>query len=313
MAKKKTPPVPSELAEFIKGGDTTFHCHDGDWDLMVQSREDSDFKDELPPRSTMIAENGSGDCLFLKSSSAGKIDSKVFVYWHEEERSEAFAKSIKELVAASAKNKATAAKAPKPAKTTAPKASISDVEKQLKAKKGHERWAVLRELHKSEYGLDALPLLRRTLAEDDASMVIHSAECIAKLGPEAATCPVGEARQRIAESGTEEGGLFSQLKLRGAKVWSYSGYANAYTSCLDALVKLEYEPDYLVDYVQTHIGLGTDALLDSLAALSSVGTGEARDLAKRAVTFWTPEMNASEKKKSTAILASFGKSKKGKK
>jgi hypothetical protein len=36
-------------------------------------------------------------------------------------------------------------------------------------------------------------------------------------------------------------------------------------------------------------------------------------LAKRAVTFWTPELNASEKKKATAILASFGKSKKAKK
>jgi hypothetical protein len=164
-----------------------------------------------------------------------------------------------------------------------------------------------------DYGLEALPLLRRTLAEDDASMVIHSAECIAKLGPEAATCPAGEADQPIAESGCEKGDLFDQLRLRGAKIWSYSGYANAYASCLDALVKLEYEPDFLVEHVQMHIGLGTDALIDSLEALSSIGTSEARDLAKRAVTFYTPEFNASEKKKATAILASFGKSKKAKK
>ena len=124
MAKKQ-PQLPPELTAFIKQDETTFHCDDGDWDLKIESRDDSDFKDELPPRSTMIAENGCGDCLFLKSSAAGKIDSKVFVYWHEEERSEMFAKSIKELIATSAKNKAAAAKAPKPAKAPASKASLA--------------------------------------------------------------------------------------------------------------------------------------------------------------------------------------------
>ena len=97
MAKKQ-PQIPPELTAFIKQGETTFHADDGDWDLKIESRDDSDFKDELPPRSTVIAENGCGDCLFLKTSAAGKIDSKVYVYWHEEERSEMFAKSIKELI-----------------------------------------------------------------------------------------------------------------------------------------------------------------------------------------------------------------------
>ena len=133
MAKKQ-PQLPPELSTFIKQDETTFHCDDGDWDLKIESRDDSDFKDELPPRSTVIAENGCGDCLFLKSSAAGKIDSKVFVYWHEEERAEMFAKSIKELIATSAKNKAAAAKAPKTAKAPASKASIADVEKAHKDK-----------------------------------------------------------------------------------------------------------------------------------------------------------------------------------
>src|SRR5215212_4651900 len=135
MAKTK-PQVPPELTTFIKQDETTFHADDGDWELKIESRDKSDFKDELPPRSTAIAENGSGDCLFLKSSAAGKIDSKVFVYWHEEERSELFAKSIKELIANSDKNKAAAAKAPRAAKATASKMSVADVEKALKQKKG---------------------------------------------------------------------------------------------------------------------------------------------------------------------------------
>src|SRR6185369_14168772 len=134
MAKKQLQ-IPPELTAFIKQDETTFQADDGDWDLKIESRDDSDFKDELPPRSTVIAENGCGDCLFLKMSAAGKIDSKVFVYWHEEERSEMFAKSIKELIATSTKNKAASAKPPKPEKAPASKASLKDVEKALKTKK----------------------------------------------------------------------------------------------------------------------------------------------------------------------------------
>ena len=84
MAKIQ-PQLPPELTAFIKQDETTLHCDDGDWELKIESRDDSDFKDELPARSSMIAENGCGDCLFLKSSAAGKIESRVFVYWHEED------------------------------------------------------------------------------------------------------------------------------------------------------------------------------------------------------------------------------------
>jgi hypothetical protein len=309
MAKKK-PQVPADLDAFIQKGNTTFHAEDGDWDLKIANRDDSGFKSELPARSIVIAENGSGDCLFLKTSAAGKADSKVFVYWHEEERSELFAKSIKELIATSAKNKGAAAKEPKPAKAAAKKASLDDVEKALKTKKGHERWAVLRNLRLTEYGIEALPMLRRALGENDASMVIEAAKCIAKLGPEAATCPAGEARQPVAEGDPDQADLFDQLKMRGAKIWSYSGCANAYSDCLDALVKLEYDEDDLVEYVQLNVG-HQHSLEESLEALSSVGTSEARDLAKRAVAFWADEMNMSETKKAKALLASFGS--KGKK
>jgi hypothetical protein len=310
MAKKK-PAVPVELTAFIKKDETTFHCDDGDWELQIQSRDDSDFKDELPPRATVIAENGCGDCLFLKTSAAGKTDARVFVYWHEEERDEVFAKTLKELIATSNKNKAAAAKKPKaPTKATAPSMSLAEFEKRLSKLKGHERWALLREFHKGDFGLEALPLLRRLLAEDDASMVIHAAECIAKLGPEAATCEAGEASRPIAEANVDSGDLFDQLMHRGAQVWSYSGYANAYSACLDALVKLEHEPEFLCEYVQMHIGLGTDALIDSLEALQKVGTPEARDLAERAAAFWMPELNMSETKKVKALLASSGSKKK---
>ena len=163
-------------------------------------RRHPDFKDELPPRSTIIAENGCGDCLFLKTSAAGKTDAKVFVYWHEEERDEVFAKTLKELIATSAKNKAAAAKKPKACNAPAGKASLQDLRKPSRhQRRGTSGSGCLRDFHKSEFGLEALPMLRRALAEDDVSMVIHAAECIAMLGPEAATCPAGEASQPVAE------------------------------------------------------------------------------------------------------------------
>jgi hypothetical protein len=310
---KKTPQLPADLTAFINKDETAFLCDDGDWDLKIANRDDSDFKDELPARSIVVAENGCGDCLFLKASAAGKIDARVFVYWHEEERDEVFAKSIKEIVAKSNKNKAAAAKKPKAAKAAAPSMSVEVFEKRLSKLKGHERWALIREFQKGDFGLEALPLLRRLLAEDDASMVIHAAECITKLGPEAATSDVGEKSLPIAEPHVDHGDLFDQLRHRGAQVWSYSGYANAYSACLDALVNLGYEPDFLCEFVQTHIGLSSDALIDSLKALQSAGTTESRDLAKRAAAFWMPELNMSETKKVKAILASFGAKPKKKK
>jgi hypothetical protein len=308
MAKKK-PQLPPELTTFIANGETAFHGNDGDWDLRIERGESSAFKDELPPRSTMIAENGCGDCLFLKTSADGKSDAKVYVYWHEEERDEVFAKSVKELIAQSAKSKQADEK-PKATRASKGKASLQKFEQALDSSNSSKRAAAVQDLKKSEFGLEALPLLRKALADDDVSTVVAAAECIAMLGPEAATCPAGEASELIAKPHADHDDLFGQLRARGAQVWSYSGYANAYSACLDALVKLEYDPDFLCEFVQMHIGLGSDDLLDSLEALRTVGTPEARDLAKRAAGFWMPELNLSEAKKVKALLGSFGTKKK---
>jgi hypothetical protein len=307
MAKKK-PQLPPELDAFVKNDETTFHCDDGDWELRIVARESSDFKDELPPRSTVIAENGCGDCLFLKSSAAGKVDGKVYVYWHEEERDEVFAKSLKELIAQSTRKQAP--EKPKASPAPKSKATLQTLEQALASSNSSKRAKAVQELKKSEFGIEALPLLRKALADNDVSTVIAAAECIAMLGPAAATSPAGQASELVARLDPDHDDLFAQLTSRGAQIWSYSGYANAYGACLDALVKLKYDPDFLCEFVQTHIGLSSDALMDSLEALRAVGTPDARDLAKRAAAFWMPELNMSQAKKVKALLASFGTKKK---
>ena len=301
--KAKKPALPKDLSEFIDNGRVTFHCLDGDWDLRIESREDSEIGDELPPRSTVIAENGSGDFLFLKTSTAGKFDPKVYVYWHEEDRHEAFAKRLKDLMADAVPKTAATGKKPSVAKKGS---SVAQLQAALASPKGSVRTEAIRAFAKTDFDVDALPVLRRALDEDDVEVAITSAECIAKLGPAAASAPAADSSAEFHHVD-----LVDQLMQVGGKIWSYSGYANCYSACLEALVKLEVDEDDLVEHVHNFIGLSSpDDLLASLEALQAVGTRDAVDLLKRAAAFWLPELNMAQAKKVKAIVESAGRSKK---
>lgn|SRR5690349_16129891 len=157
----------------------------------------------------------------------------------------------------------------------------------LSSEKALKREEALARLQNTDFGLEALPLLRRALEDDYVGVVIKAAECIAKLGPDALSCPAG---QNNVKAGWGE--LDSQLAVAGGKVWSYSGYANCYSACLEALLKLNVDDEWVVEYVHQHIGLGSpDDLLHSLNALKTIGTPKAMGLFKRAVAFWLPELN----------------------
>jgi hypothetical protein len=299
--KAKKLSLPKELSKFIDDGRATFHCPDGDWDLRIESREESEIGDELPPRSTVIAENGSGDFLFIKASPAGKFDPKVYVYWHEENGHEAFAKQLKDLmVDAAPKFPATGKKTAGPKKTP----STAQLQAALASPKDSVRTNGIRAFAKTDFDVDAIPLLRRALADNDVEVAITAANCIAKLGPAAAESAGAESSPVFNHVDLEE-----QLILAGGKIWPYSGYANCYSACLEALVKLELDEDFIVEFVHTHIGLSNpDDLLASLNALKTIGTRDAIDLLKRAAVFWMPELNMAQSKKVKAIVDSIGRS-----
>jgi len=183
---------------------------------------------------------------------------------------------------------------------------LKDIQAALKSKAPTALKDIMRRLRESDFGVEALPVFRKALASDDVDLVISAAECIGKLGPEAMDSP-------DAQSGKEYGytSLDAQLMQVGGKIWSYSGYANCYSACLDALMKLEVDEEFLVEHVQTHIGLAMpDDLLASLEALNAIGSSEAIGLLKRAATFWLPELNLAQAKKVKALVATAGKSKK---
>lgn len=294
--KLKKLKLPPELESFIEAGNTTLSCEDGDWDLHIVPREESPFRNELPSRSIMIAENGCGDCLFLKTSPGRKVGHKVFVFWHEEDRCEGFANHVKELTTPFDRSAGTAESSGQ-----VPTMLVSELEAALNSSDLKIRDDAMRQFAKTAFGIDALPVLRKALDDDWVEVVLTAAECIGKLGPQAAACPAGQA-----ETGSEGVKLEWQLMLVGSKVWSYSMYANCYSTCLNALVKLEVDSDGLVEFVQGHIGLGPDDLIDSLNALKAVGSPEALSILKRAAAFWLPELNMKYAKQVQKILETAG-------
>ena len=270
--------VPKELEDFIQAGEGSFHGEDGDWDLAIIPAEKSEFSQVLPKGALMIAENGSGDCLFLKGGPSGKTGEKVFVFWHEEQRSEVFAPTLRRLIEASSERK----------EVKVPPASQGKKVKELESASGNPRRLSekLKGIKAGSVGVEALPLLRRALMGDDVEVAIEAAECIGKLGA---------AAREAADGGAE--GLETELFVAGSKVWSYSLYCNCYSACLDALRKIEADEDLILEYVAHNIGAeNPDDLLDSLRALQAVGTKQAKALMNRAVTFWESELNVRYRK-----------------
>jgi hypothetical protein len=180
----------------------------------------------------------------------------------------------------------------------------SDQLKKLKAKlatpkKGLSHLNALGEFQKTDFGTEAIPVLRNILKSDDMMLVGGAAICIAKLGPQALTSSEGQG-----DEGACYECLASDLEIAGSRIWSHTGYCNCYSPCLDALVKIGYDSDALIDYVHHHIGLNNPAdLVHSLEALKTIGTTQAIDLFKRAIVFWEPELNKSFTKQVQKLAA----------
>ena len=278
--------LPAELDSFIENGGTTLYCEDGDWDLKILAAADSPFVKELPKAAVMIAENGSGDCLFLKNAQ-GKLNTRVFVYWHEEDRSEVFAPALKGLLESASTRNATEA----PLKRAEGRGmSVGELEKALaRSKPGTLVLSdALKKLKAGPFNVEVLPFLRKVILTDDVISVNEALDCIAALGPSA---------NEAAEAAGGFSDLPTELFVAGSKLWDYSLYCNSYSGALNALQKIEADEDLIFEYVSYHIGhTHPGDLVESLRALQKIGTKEAKDLMKRATTFWWSELNLRERK-----------------
>lgn len=281
--------LPSVLASFIANGGTTIPSEDGDWDLIILAAEDSDFREFISKDAVVIAENGCGDCLFLKKAKSA-LGKKVFVFLHEEDRTEIFAPDIAVILSA------PAPKTPPPKPAPPPKpVSLADLEKVvMDPQRGTYRSTVLERFKQGPFGVEALPLLRRILEIDDIFLVLHAAECIAKLGP----------RVKASDDYDE---LQRQLNVLGSKVWDYSGYANAFGDCLEALHKIEADELLLLTYIHHNIGIeGPDDFISAMRVLATIDRKDAKDLLRRAALFRQSDLNLRQRKQMDAILKSAG-------
>jgi hypothetical protein len=279
--------LPKALADFIRDGGVTFHCDDGDWDLNIIPAEDSPFVNDLPKRSVVIAENGCGDCLFLKRTAKGSFGKKVLVFWHEENRSEEFAPEVAALLKEKAPVPGPSLMEESPVKTI----TLAELEKVVTdPKRGSYRAEVMRRFKAGAFGIEALPFLRAVLKYDDILLATEAIECIGKLG--AAVKEVDDFDW-----------LQHELTTVGSKVWDYSGYANAYSACLETLRKIEGDETVILGYVSRNVGIECpDDFLASLRALKTIGSKAALDLLRRAAAFRAPDLNLRQRKEMERIL-----------
>jgi hypothetical protein len=162
-----------------------------------------------------------------------------------------------------------------------------------------KRIEAIREFRRTEFGIEALPLLEKALGDGDISVVVIAIECIGELGPKAL---MGESADMNSPKG-----LVAKLFSLGNHVWGYSGYKNCYSTCLNTLLQLGYTNKFLLDYIKENLDLEmADDFIDSLKALKAIGSPEARELLKSAAVSRLPELNKGDAKKVQAILAKLG-------
>jgi hypothetical protein len=174
--------------------------------------------------------------------------------------------------------------------------TIQDLETALKVPEGWKRSEAFSEFSQTEFGVEALPVLKKALDDEFISVVLAAIECIGKLGPRAL---IGEPTEIKSPCG-----LVAKLLSIGNRVWSYSGYKNAYGTSLDTLVKLGFKNEFLFEYVRENIELeNPSAFIRSLTALLAIGSPEAISFLKNAAVSHLPKLNKAHAKKVLAILA----------
>jgi hypothetical protein len=69
--------------------------------------------------------------------------------------------------------------------------TTKDLQKALSSPDAQKRNAVMLQFSKTDFGIDALPLLRQALNDTFVSVALRAAECIGQLGPRPRGAGVG--------------------------------------------------------------------------------------------------------------------------
>lgn len=135
---------------------------------------------------------------------------------------------------------------------------------------------------------DAIPVLRRALADSFHGTVKCAAHSLQKLGP--------EAREAMDD-----------LLAAAARVDGSTGMPQAYAECVAAMVAIEPRHPELLPLIKSFVGLDNWVPISaSLKALKAIGTPESNALLHRTAAFWLPELNKMQRRVVEQLLSDTG-------
>lgn len=141
-----------------------------------------------------------------------------------------------------------------------------------------ERADVFELYSKQKPTIDALPLLRRALADEYHATVKLAAHALGKLGPSASPA-------------------MEDLLAAAARIDPITEMPQAYPECVEAMANIDPAHPELLPLIKQFVGLDNWVPISaSLRALKTIGTPEAIDLLHRMAAFWAPKLNKMQKR-----------------
>jgi hypothetical protein len=148
-----------------------------------------------------------------------------------------------------------------------------------------DRFVLFERYGKQKPTADAIPLLRRALADSFHGTVKCAAHSLRKLGPAAR-------------------GAMDDLLAAAARVDASTGMPQAYPECVAAMAAIDPRHPELLPLIKSFVGLDNWVPISaSLKALKAIGTTEANDLLHRTAAFWLPELNTMQRRVVEQLLA----------
>jgi HEAT repeat protein len=168
------------------------------------------------------------------------------------------------------------------------KVTLQHLKKALTSKRPEVRYNAIFDFAHSDVSPDAIPTLLAALKDKSPGVVRYAAESLGGLGSAALNFgrPVLDCPKVIWE-----------LKQAACQVDDIMYMPQAYTHCLEAMVKLDPKNEFITGLIHDYIGMTNWYFIKaSLQALKTIGTPEALDLLTRSVAFWMPELDKKQKR-----------------